>query len=131
MSLIERLVEEAIAQVPARGHRPVGVPDDAAALHLLEGDVLGGGQSRRGAGRRLGKPERAAALGRVGARGSASSILTEAYNEELGFFAQAYGGAPPRRVEPAAARRIGIIDPRDPRFVSTVRAYERCSSTAG
>lgn len=52
------------------------------------------------------------------------AILDAAYSHELGFFTQALGG------EHADASLLllptfGIIDARDPRFVSTVRAYER------
>ena len=49
--LLEHLVESAMASFDAGGHRPVGIPDAAAPLHLLEGDVLGRGASRRRTGR--------------------------------------------------------------------------------
>jgi GH15 family glucan-1,4-alpha-glucosidase len=51
-------------------------------------------------------------------------ILDRAYNKELGFFTQAFDGKYPdasNLLLPA----IGLIDPLDPRFKSTVRAYER------
>ena len=51
-------------------------------------------------------------------------ILDRAYNQELGFFTQAFDGKYPdasNLLLPA----IGLIDPLDPRFKSTVRAYER------
>jgi alpha,alpha-trehalase len=51
-------------------------------------------------------------------------ILTKSYSEELGYFTQSFEG-----VFPDASNlllpTLGIIDPTDPRFVSTVRAYER------
>jgi GH15 family glucan-1,4-alpha-glucosidase len=51
-------------------------------------------------------------------------LLARAYNEELGFFTQAFEGHFPdasNLLLPA----LGLIDPTDPRFRSTVRAYER------
>ena len=51
-------------------------------------------------------------------------ILERAYNKELGFFTQAFDGQYPdasNLLLPA----LGLIDPLDPRFKSTVRAYER------
>lgn len=51
-------------------------------------------------------------------------IIERAYNNRLGFFAQALDGDFPdasNLLLPA----IGLIDPLDPRFKSTVRAYER------
>ncbi len=51
-------------------------------------------------------------------------ILEAAYNRERGYFTQALNGE-----EPDASLLLlptfGIIDARDPRFVSTVRAYEQ------
>ena len=51
-------------------------------------------------------------------------IMAGAYREDLGYFTQALGG------EFADASllllpTLGFIDARDPRFVSTVKAYER------
>ena len=51
-------------------------------------------------------------------------LLKRAYNEELGFFTQAFEGQYPdasNLLLPA----LGLLDPADPRFRSTVRAYER------
>ena len=73
MGMIEQLVDEAIAKYEVAGHGAVGVPHDAPALHVLEGDVLGGGESRRGAGRRLRQAGSRRRVGRVGARCSASA----------------------------------------------------------
>ena len=90
--------------VRARRHRPLGIPHAAAALHVLEGDVLGRRASRRRAGR---IPRHARARARNGARGRTRSepiILERAYNKELGFFTQALRRRVSRRVEPAAAR---------------------------
>ena len=51
-------------------------------------------------------------------------ILDRAYNKELGFFTQAFDGQYPdasNLLLPA----LGLIDPLDARFKSTVRAYEK------
>jgi GH15 family glucan-1,4-alpha-glucosidase len=53
-----------------------------------------------------------------------SRILTEAWSEERGAFAESFGG---RDLDASALlmAEVNIIDPRDPRFVSTVDALER------
>jgi GH15 family glucan-1,4-alpha-glucosidase len=51
-------------------------------------------------------------------------ILNRAYNKELGFFAQTLDGRFPDASN-LLLPTVGFIDPRDPRFVSTVEAYER------
>jgi len=51
-------------------------------------------------------------------------ILTRAYNKEGGFFAQTLDGRFPDASN-LLLPTLGLVDPRDPRFVSTVEAYER------
>jgi GH15 family glucan-1,4-alpha-glucosidase len=51
-------------------------------------------------------------------------VLKHAYNAELGFFTQALDGAFPDASN-LLLPTLGIVEPTDPRFVSTVRAYER------
>jgi GH15 family glucan-1,4-alpha-glucosidase len=51
-------------------------------------------------------------------------VLTGAFNPDLGFFTQALGGRHPDASN-LLLPTLGLVDPRDPRFVSTVRAYER------
>ena len=51
-------------------------------------------------------------------------ILEHAYNAELGFFTQALDGSQPDASNLLLAT-LGLVDPKDDRFVSTVRAYER------
>jgi GH15 family glucan-1,4-alpha-glucosidase len=51
-------------------------------------------------------------------------ILDRAYNKELGFFTQAFDGQYPDASN-LLLPSLGLIDPADPRFRSTVRAYER------
>ena len=57
-------------------------------------------------------------------------FLERAYNKELGFFTQAFDG------DQADASNLllpalGLIDPLDPRFTSTVRAYEKLLAPDG
>jgi GH15 family glucan-1,4-alpha-glucosidase len=51
-------------------------------------------------------------------------ILKEAYHEERGFFTQSLNGQH-GDASNLLLPTLGFIDARDPRFVSTVRAYER------
>jgi GH15 family glucan-1,4-alpha-glucosidase len=51
-------------------------------------------------------------------------ILDRAYNKALGFFAQTLDGRFPDASN-LLLPTLGLIDPKDPRFVSTVDAYER------
>jgi GH15 family glucan-1,4-alpha-glucosidase len=71
----------------------------------------------------LGMPDRAREWDAWAAEKKAI-ILDRAYNKEVGYFTQAFDG-----VYPDASNlllpSIGLIDPLDPRFKSTVRAYER------
>jgi GH15 family glucan-1,4-alpha-glucosidase len=52
------------------------------------------------------------------------NVMAEAYSESLGFFTQALHGQYPDASN-LLLPTVGFVDPRDPRFVSTVRAYER------
>jgi GH15 family glucan-1,4-alpha-glucosidase len=51
-------------------------------------------------------------------------ILERAYNKQLGFFAQTLDGRFPDASN-LLLPTVGLVDPRDPRFISTVEAYER------
>lgn len=57
-------------------------------------------------------------------------ILERAYNAELGYFTQMLNGKYPD-ASLLLMPTFGIIDARDPRFVSTVRAYERLLAPNG
>ncbi len=57
-------------------------------------------------------------------------ILKQAYNSELGFFTQALDGQFPDASN-LLLPQLGLIDPADPRFRSTVRAYERLLAPDG
>jgi alpha,alpha-trehalase len=57
-------------------------------------------------------------------------IVARAFNRELGYFTQALDGEFPdasNLLLPA----IGLVDPMDPRFISTVRAYEKILAPKG
>ena len=56
--------------------------------------------------------------------GLRAEILQRAYNEELGFFAHTLDGRHPDASN-LLLPTLGLIDARDQRFLSTVRAYER------
>jgi GH15 family glucan-1,4-alpha-glucosidase len=59
-----------------------------------------------------------------------SIFMQRAYNKELGFFTQAFDGQyadASNLLLPA----LGLVDPKDPRFVSTVRAYEKMLAPNG
>ena len=51
-------------------------------------------------------------------------LLDRAYNAELGYFTQVLDGRFPDASN-LLMPTLGFIDPRDPRFISTVEAYER------
>jgi GH15 family glucan-1,4-alpha-glucosidase len=57
-------------------------------------------------------------------------ILKRAYNEELGYFTQAFDGQFPDASN-LLLPSIGLVEPGDPRFRSTVRAYERLLAPDG
>jgi GH15 family glucan-1,4-alpha-glucosidase len=57
-------------------------------------------------------------------------ILKRAYNEEFGFFTQAFDGRHPDASN-LLLPSLGLIDPTDRRFKSTVRAYENLLAPNG
>ena len=57
-------------------------------------------------------------------------ILDRSYNKELGFFTQAFDGQYPDASN-LLLPSLGLIDPTDPRFRSTVRAYEKLLAPDG
>jgi GH15 family glucan-1,4-alpha-glucosidase len=80
--------------------------------------------AQRGArlARRFGKPEHAARWERS-ARELHEELLERGFNRELGFFTQGLDGNNPD-ASLLLLPSLGVIDARDPRFVSTVKAYE-------
>ena len=77
----------------------------------------------------LGMPDQAA-LWNAWAAEKLPIILDRAYNKELGFFTQSFDGHYPDASN-LLLPSLGLIDPTDPRFRSTVRAYERLLAPDG
>jgi GH15 family glucan-1,4-alpha-glucosidase len=57
-------------------------------------------------------------------------VLTQGYNETLGYFTQALNSEVPDASNLLLAT-LGVLDARDPRFVSTLKAYERLLTVNG
>ncbi|HXG86967.1 MAG TPA: glycoside hydrolase family 15 protein [Vicinamibacterales bacterium] len=123
MVLIDRLVEEAIelSQLEDTGlweYRTM-------PRHYTFSKVMCWVAAHRGAqlADMFSQPERAERW-RHWAAIERERILKSAYNEELGFFTQSLDGQH-GDASNLLLPTLGIIEPTDPRFVSTVRAYER------
>jgi GH15 family glucan-1,4-alpha-glucosidase len=121
--LLQRLVEEAIEAAPT--------PDTSIWEFRTVHKVYTFSRAMcwvaidRGASlaRRMGRPDLAEKWGPIAERERAE-VLRRGYSESLGFFTQALDGQHPD-ASLLLLPTIGIIDARDPRFVSTVSAYER------
>jgi GH15 family glucan-1,4-alpha-glucosidase len=72
---------------------------------------------------RLGRPDLADRWGSI-ADAERAEVLRRGYSPSLGFFTQALDGQQPD-ASLLLLPTLGIVDARDPRFVSTVEAYER------
>ncbi len=121
--LVERLVGEAIAAAP---HEDTGPWEFRTRLrqHTFS-KVLCWVAVHRGA--RLARMLQRAALAErweKWAEAERGRVLREAYREDEGFFTQGLRGQHPD-ASLLLLPTFGILDARDPRFVSTVRAYER------
>jgi GH15 family glucan-1,4-alpha-glucosidase len=123
LRLIDDLVERAITARGDARHRDLGVPHALQAVHVLAGDVLGRGAPRR-AGRATFRTLREAERWGAAAERLRARVLDRGFNRELGFFTQALDGQH-ADASNLLLPSIGLIDARDPRFVSTVRAYEK------
>lgn len=120
--LVERLVEEAIASAP---HFDTGIWEFRTMLRPYSfSRAMCWVAAQRGSilARRLGKESHARRWQKI-ADEERELVLSRAYNEKLGFFTQALEGQFPDASN-LLFPTIGIIDARDPRFVSTVRKYE-------
>ncbi len=123
MPLIDRLVTEAIA---AAADEDTGLWEfRTLPNHYTFSKVLCWVAASRGArlARRLGHADRAAAW-TAWAATERERVLAAAYNSELGYFTQALHGVHPDASNLLLAT-LGLVEPHDPRFVSTVREYER------
>jgi alpha,alpha-trehalase len=123
MTLVERLVTEAIS---LSALEDTGLWEyRTMPRHYTFSKVMCWVAAHRGAqlADTFGLPERAREWS-LWADQKRQHILTRAYNEELGYFTQALDGTFPDASN-LLLPTLGIVDPTDPRFVSTVRAYER------
>jgi GH15 family glucan-1,4-alpha-glucosidase len=122
MSLVQRLVERAIEVYP---NDDTGLWEFRTRMRPYTfSKVLCWVAAHRGAklARLLGRPDLAEEWD-TWAAAQQEYILEAAYNKELGYFTQALYGEHPDASN-LLLPTFGIIDARDPRFVSTVRAYE-------
>lgn len=123
MKLVERLVNDAIAASPTTD---MGIWEFRTNLrHYTFSAVLCWVAAHRGArlAREFGRKELAERWERW-AGAEQDRILREAFNEKLGFFTQALNGQH-GDASNLLLPTLGFIAPGDPRFVSTVRAYEK------
>ena len=123
LRIVERLVAEAIAAVETDDtglweYRTF--PNKYTFSHVLCWVAASRGATLV---RRLGRGELAGEW-EAWANDYREHILTRAYNAELGYFTQVLNGKFPDASN-LLLPTLGIIDPRDPRFISTVEAYER------
>ncbi len=127
--LIKRLVEEAIALAP--------VPDTSIweFRSLLRNYTFSRAMCavaiERGAtlARRLGHAELAASWQRT-ADAERDVVLARGYSSRLGYFTQALDGEHPD-ASLLLLPTVGLLSARDPRFLSTVDAYERLLAPDG
>jgi len=121
--LVQRLVEQAIS---ASCQPDTGIWEFRTQLRPYTfSRAMCWAALHRGAmmARRLGFLEEAERWTAI-ARHEREIVLERGYNSELGFFTQALDGEFPDAANLLLAT-IGIVDARDPRFVSTVTAYEK------
>jgi GH15 family glucan-1,4-alpha-glucosidase len=122
IELVERLVDEAVAVADVDD---TGLWEFRTRLRPTRSPRCSAGWRPTG---RLAGPRARAHLARrpVGRWADAyrERVLAAAYREDLGFFTQALHGEHPDASLLLLAT-LGFVDARDPRFVSTVKAYER------
>jgi GH15 family glucan-1,4-alpha-glucosidase len=127
--LLQRLVEEAIEAAPT--------PDTSIwefrSLHNVYtfSRAMCWVAIDRGASlaRRMGRPDLAERWGPIADR-ERVEVLRRGYSERLGFFTQELDGQYPD-ASLLLLPTIGLLDARDPRFISTVDAYEQRLVTRG
>jgi len=121
--LIEQLVEEAITAAP---NRDTSIWEFRTMLgHYTFSRAMCWAAVARGAklARLLGQPAKAERWEAIAAQERAV-VLERGYSERLGYFTQSLEGASPDASN-LLLPTLGVIDARDPRFVSTLEAYER------
>jgi GH15 family glucan-1,4-alpha-glucosidase len=121
-SMLERLVEEAIVAAPTKD---TGIWEFRTVLkHYTFSRAMCAVAIQRGAtlARRIGRLDLADRWEPIGAR-EREEVLRRGFSTERGFFTQALDGQHPD-ASLLLLPTLGIIDARDPRFVSTIDAYE-------
>jgi GH15 family glucan-1,4-alpha-glucosidase len=129
LPLVERLVAESMA---ASTREDTGLWEyRTMPRHYTFSKVLCWVAASRGAdmAERQGRDDLAAPWRRW-ADAERDRVLTAAYNDELGYFTQALHGRHPDASN-LLLPTLGIVDAHDPRFVSTVRAYEQTLGATG
>lgn len=121
--IIERLVEDAITVAPTHD---TGIWEFRSLLrpYTFSRAMCWAAMDRGAILARLLGRESLAERWEKNAASERQIILEKSYNSELGFFAQILGGEFPDSAN-LLLPTLGIVDARDPRFVSTVEAYER------
>jgi GH15 family glucan-1,4-alpha-glucosidase len=123
LRLVERLVRDTMAAARTEDTGPWEFRTLPARYTFSQ--VLCWVAAHRGArlARRFGKTTLAAEW-ETWAEALRAEILDRGYNERLGFFTQALDGRYPDASN-LLLPTFGLVEPRDPRFLSTIRAYER------
>ena len=121
--LIRRLVEEAIAAAP---NPDTGIWEfRSLSRHYTFSRAMCWVAINRGAGlaRKFGQTDLASSWDLI-AEQERDVVLGRGFNAKLGHFSQSLDGQNPDAAN-LLLPTLGIIDPRDPRFVSTVENYQR------
>jgi GH15 family glucan-1,4-alpha-glucosidase len=121
--LIRRLVEEAIAAAP---NPDTGIWEfRSLSRHYTFSRAMCWVAIHRGAGlaRKFGQTDLASSWDLI-AEQERDVVLGRGFNATLGHFSQSLDGQNPDAAN-LLLPTLGIIDPRDPRFVSTVENYQR------
>jgi GH15 family glucan-1,4-alpha-glucosidase len=121
--LLERLVEEAIV---AAGTQDTGIWEMRTVLkHYTFSRAMCAVAIQRGAelARRIGRLDLASRWEPLGVQ-EREVVLNRGYNDHGGYFAQALDGKDPD-ASMLLLPTMGLLDARDPRFVSTIDAYEQ------
>ena len=125
-TLVERLVDEAIAKLSQV--EDTGLWEyRTMPRHYTFSKVMCWVAAHRGAAARRASTARPSAPphGRVGRRASGSASSPRAYNERARLSSRRRSTARYPDASNLLLPTLGIVDPTDPRFVSTVRAYEQ------
>ncbi len=121
--LLQRLVEESIEAAPTQDtsiwefrtlHNVYTFSRAMCWVAIQRGAKLA---------QRLGRPDLAERWGPI-ADAERAEVLKRGYSQNLGYFTQTLDGQNPD-ASLLLLPTLGIVDARDPRFVSTVEAYER------